>query len=56
MVNSTQNYPVFGLFPSSGILVTAECIYSIPCEYGRSYIGETVRPLAVLIRGDRHNF
>jgi hypothetical protein len=25
---------------------TAQCIYSIPCECGRSYIGETGRPLA----------
>jgi hypothetical protein len=28
-------------------LQTAQCIYSIPCECGRSYIGETGRPLAV---------
>jgi hypothetical protein len=25
----------------------AQCIYSIPCERSRSYIGETGRPLAV---------
>jgi hypothetical protein len=32
---------------------TAQCIYSIPCECGRSYIGETGRPLAVRIREHR---
>jgi predicted GIY-YIG superfamily endonuclease len=30
-------------------------IYSIPCECGRSYIGETSRPLAVRLREHRHN-
>jgi hypothetical protein len=34
---------------------TAQCIYSITCECGRSYIGETGRPLAVLLREHRHN-
>jgi predicted GIY-YIG superfamily endonuclease len=34
---------------------TAECVYSIPCEFGRSYIGETGRPLAVRLREHRHN-
>jgi hypothetical protein len=24
---------------------TAQCIYSIPCECGRSYIGKTGKPL-----------
>jgi hypothetical protein len=33
---------------------TAQCIYSIPCECGRSYIGETSRPLAVQLREHRH--
>jgi hypothetical protein len=33
---------------------TAECIYSNPCECGRSYIGETGRPLAVRLREHRH--
>jgi hypothetical protein len=33
----------------------AQCIYSIPCECGRSYIGETGRPLVVLLRVRRHN-
>jgi hypothetical protein len=36
-------------------LQTAQCIYSIPCECGRSYIGETGRPLAVQLREHRHN-
>jgi hypothetical protein len=33
----------------------AQCIYSIPCECGRSYIGETGRPLAVGLCEYRHN-
>jgi hypothetical protein len=36
-------------------LQTAQCIYSIICEFGRSYIGETSRPLAVRLREHRHN-
>jgi predicted GIY-YIG superfamily endonuclease len=35
---------------------TAECAYSIPCECGRIYIGETGRPLAVRLREHKHNF
>jgi predicted GIY-YIG superfamily endonuclease len=34
---------------------TAQCVYSIPCKCGRSYIGETGRPLAVRLRVHRHN-
>jgi hypothetical protein len=34
---------------------TAKCIYSIPCECGRSFIGETGRPLALQLRERRHN-
>jgi hypothetical protein len=34
---------------------TAQCVYSIPCECGRSYIGKTGRPLAVRLREYRHN-
>jgi hypothetical protein len=33
----------------------AQCVYSIPCERGRSYIGETGRPLAVQLPEHRHN-
>jgi predicted GIY-YIG superfamily endonuclease len=33
----------------------AECVYSIPCECGRNYIGETDRPLAVRPREHTHN-
>jgi hypothetical protein len=33
----------------------AQCIYSIPCECGRSYIVETGRPLAIQLREHRHN-
>jgi hypothetical protein len=41
--------------PEGDPLHTAQCIYSIPCECGRSYIGETGRPLAVRLREHRHN-
>jgi hypothetical protein len=33
----------------------AQCIYSIPCECGISYIGETGRPLAMQLQEHRHN-
>jgi hypothetical protein len=33
----------------------AQCIYSIPCECGRSYIGQTGRPLDLRIREHRYN-
>jgi hypothetical protein len=38
---------------------TAKCVYSSVysvCECGRSYIGETGRPLAVRLREHKHNF
>jgi hypothetical protein len=41
--------------PISDAQQTAHCIYSIPCECGRSYIGEPGRPLAVRIREHGHN-
>jgi hypothetical protein len=34
---------------------TAQCVFSIPCERGRSYICETGRLLAVRLREHRHN-
>jgi hypothetical protein len=33
---------------------TAERVHSIPCECGRSYIGETDRPLVMRLREHRH--
>jgi hypothetical protein len=33
----------------------AQCVYSIHCECGRSYIGETGSHLAVQLRELRHN-
>jgi hypothetical protein len=33
----------------------AQCVYSIPRDCGRSYIGETGRPIAVRFREDRHH-
>jgi hypothetical protein len=41
--------------PGGGPQQTAQCVYSIPCECGRNYIGETGRPLAVHLREYRHN-
>jgi hypothetical protein len=34
---------------------TAQCVYSVPCECGRSYMGETGRPLVVRLREHRRN-
>jgi predicted GIY-YIG superfamily endonuclease len=34
---------------------TAQCVYRIPRESGRSYTGETGRPLAVRLCEHRHN-
>jgi hypothetical protein len=34
---------------------TAQCVYRIPYECGRSYIGETGRTLAVRLPEHRHN-
>jgi hypothetical protein len=41
--------------PERDLQQTAQCIYSIPCECGRSYIGETGRPLVVQFHEYRHN-
>jgi hypothetical protein len=41
--------------PERDPLQTAHCIYSIPCECGRSYVGETSRPLAVQLREHSHS-
>jgi hypothetical protein len=38
---------VMNIRPERDTQQTAQCVYSIPCECGRSYIGETGRPLAV---------
>jgi hypothetical protein len=35
---------------------TAQCVYSIPCECVKSYIGETSRSLAAWLREHMHNF
>jgi hypothetical protein len=34
---------------------TAQCLYNIPCECGRSYMGETGRPLAMWLHEHRRN-
>jgi hypothetical protein len=41
--------------PERDALQTAQCIYSIPCECGRSYVVETGRHLAVQLREHRHD-
>jgi hypothetical protein len=41
--------------PERDLQQTAQCVYSSPCECGRSYIAETGRPLAVRLREHRHN-
>jgi hypothetical protein len=35
--------------------LTAHCIYNIPCQCGRSYVGETGRPLSVRIGEHKFN-
>jgi hypothetical protein len=42
--------------PERDLQQTAQCVYSIQCECGRSYIGETGRPLAMELPEHRHNF
>jgi hypothetical protein len=41
--------------PMSDPQLTAHCIYNIPCECGRSYVGETGRPLSVRIGEHKFN-
>jgi hypothetical protein len=41
--------------PASDPQLTAYYIYNIPCECGRSYVGETIRPLSVKIRENKVN-
>jgi hypothetical protein len=41
--------------PERDLQQMAQCIYSIPCECGRSYIGKTGRPPAVWLRERRQN-
>jgi hypothetical protein len=39
----------------SDLQLTAHCIYNIPCECGRSCVGETGRPLSVRIGENKLN-
>jgi hypothetical protein len=41
--------------PEREPLQTAQSVYSIPCDCGRSYIGETGRPLTVRLREHGHS-
>jgi predicted GIY-YIG superfamily endonuclease len=34
---------------------TKQCVYSIPCDCGRCYIGGTSRPLEVRIKEHKYN-
>jgi AraC-like DNA-binding protein len=40
--------------PERDLQQMAQCVYTIRCECGRSYTGETGRPLAVWLREYRH--
>jgi hypothetical protein len=42
--------------PERGLQQMAQYVYSILCERGRSYTGETGRLLGVQLREHRHNF
>jgi hypothetical protein len=50
-----NRYNIRTFFKTKHTLQTTQCIFSIPCECGSSYIGETGRPLAVRLREHRHN-
>jgi hypothetical protein len=41
--------------PMSDTQLTTQCIYNIPCECGRSYVGEAGRPLSVRIGEHKFN-
>jgi predicted GIY-YIG superfamily endonuclease len=41
--------------PKSDPQQMANCVYTIPCECDKNYIGETGRPLVVRIPEHRHN-
>jgi predicted GIY-YIG superfamily endonuclease len=41
--------------PVRDIQQTKQCVYSIPCDCGRCYIGETSRPLEVRIKEHNYN-
>jgi hypothetical protein len=57
MIFKTKHTPSSSLMrtrPERDPLQTAQCNYNIPRECGRSYIGETCRPLAVRLHEHRH--
>jgi hypothetical protein len=41
--------------PNTDTLDRSQCIYRIPCECGGEYIGDTSRPLNVMIREHKCN-
>jgi hypothetical protein len=45
----TLRNTLIGTRPMSDTQLRAQCIYNIPCECGRSYVGETGRHLSVSI-------
>jgi hypothetical protein len=51
----SSRIPLMNTRPKRDPQQTTQCVYSIPCECGRSYIGETGRPLTVRLRKHRHN-
>jgi hypothetical protein len=61
---STNRYSIKKIFKIKQTLMsllmktrpeTAQCVYSISCECGRSYIGQAGGPLAVRLGEKRHN-
>jgi hypothetical protein len=53
--NHTLRWSIVKTRPDLDPLKTIHCIYSIPCECGRCYIGETSRPLGVCLKEHQHN-
>jgi hypothetical protein len=41
--------------PNIDTLERSQCIYRFPCECGREYIGDTSRPLNIIIREHKCN-
>jgi hypothetical protein len=41
--------------PVRDVRQTKQCVYSIPCDCGRCYVGETCRPLEVCIKEHKYN-
>jgi hypothetical protein len=52
----TENFQIwFSFYLRRDAQQTNQCVYSIPCDCGRCYIGETSRPLEVRIKEHKYN-